>query len=388
MSMLAGPRRKQKVINLRAKNNDWSNDNNKFGQRMLEKMGWSSGKGLGANENGIVEHVVARYKNDEKGLGFEDKNDQWTKHEDDFNALLANLSNDDTNVEKLHSGISLEVKSKTSKARVHYHKFTRGKDLTRYSEKDLANIFGKKSLKVKEETEILITKDIKAEKESDKIFTEKGSMEDYFKSKLAAFKSKSILLFNKNTDIGNTDEDENAEYVFQGFSSNCNEEKQELNNSCGFKPFSFYSSNHQTEDNSQLNFLDKEQLSGSGLSKKKKKKKSKEQDTTPCVSEVDTNSQVQDQVEENCDALVSKKKKKKKSKHLNVELEDMALVPAEKNINIVDSPDVYVENVPKKKKKNKRRKSLSPELENKQVETDICSLIPKKKKKKKNTFEG
>lgn len=91
--MLAGPRRKQKVINLRAKGNAWSNDSNKFGQRMLEKMGWSSGKGLGAKENGIVEHVVARYKNDDKGLGFEDKNDQWTKHEDDFNALLANLSN-------------------------------------------------------------------------------------------------------------------------------------------------------------------------------------------------------------------------------------------------------------------------------------------------------
>lgn len=91
--MLAGPRRKQKVINLRAKNNAWSNDTNKFGQKMLEKMGWSAGKGLGAKENGIVEHVVAKYKNDEKGLGFEDKNDQWTKHEDDFNALLANLSN-------------------------------------------------------------------------------------------------------------------------------------------------------------------------------------------------------------------------------------------------------------------------------------------------------
>lgn len=93
MAMLAAPRRKQKVINLRAKNNAWSNDSNKFGQRMLEKMGWCEGKGLGAKENGIVEHVVARYKNDEKGLGFEDKNDQWTKHEDDFNSLLANLSN-------------------------------------------------------------------------------------------------------------------------------------------------------------------------------------------------------------------------------------------------------------------------------------------------------
>lgn len=93
MAMLAAPRRKQNVINLRAKNNAWSNDPTRYGLRILQHMGWNYGKGLGARENGIVEHVVARYKNDDTGLGFEDRNDQWTKHEDDFNLLLANLSN-------------------------------------------------------------------------------------------------------------------------------------------------------------------------------------------------------------------------------------------------------------------------------------------------------
>ncbi|CAH4027444.1 unnamed protein product [Pieris brassicae] len=210
MSMLAEPRRKQKIINLRAKNNAWSNDTNKFGQRMLEKMGWSSGKGLGAKENGIVEHVIAKYKNDDKGLGYEDKNDQWTKHDDDFNALLANLSNNkDETKEVLHSGVSLETKSKKSKARIHYHKFTRGKDLSRYSEKDLANIFGKKSFK--EETIPDIGKE---EMEStEKIFTEKGSMEDYFKSKMSALKSKKI------SSVVNCDESSDyPDFVFQGFS--------------------------------------------------------------------------------------------------------------------------------------------------------------------------
>ncbi|CAH2054285.1 unnamed protein product, partial [Iphiclides podalirius] len=136
-------------------------------------MGWTSGKGLGAKENGIVEHVVARYKNDEKGLGFEDKNDQWTKHEDDFNSLLANLSNanEDTSI-KLHSGVSLEDKSKKSKARIHYHKFTRGKDLSRYSEKDLANIFGKRSFK-EEQTELYQSKDDDVIIPTEQVFTEK-----------------------------------------------------------------------------------------------------------------------------------------------------------------------------------------------------------------------
>lgn len=42
-------------------------DSNKFGQKMLEKMGWQQGKGLGANENGITEHVKMSIKNDSQG---------------------------------------------------------------------------------------------------------------------------------------------------------------------------------------------------------------------------------------------------------------------------------------------------------------------------------
>ena len=35
--------------------NMWSNDEDKFGQKLMEKMGWSKGKGLGANEDGRVQ---------------------------------------------------------------------------------------------------------------------------------------------------------------------------------------------------------------------------------------------------------------------------------------------------------------------------------------------
>ena len=44
-----------------------SADDNKYGQKMLEKFGWSQGKGLGANESGRLEHVKLQYKNDSRG---------------------------------------------------------------------------------------------------------------------------------------------------------------------------------------------------------------------------------------------------------------------------------------------------------------------------------
>ena len=34
---------------------------------MLEKMGWTNGKGLGVNEQGITEHVRVSFKNDTAG---------------------------------------------------------------------------------------------------------------------------------------------------------------------------------------------------------------------------------------------------------------------------------------------------------------------------------
>ena len=42
-------------------------DETKFGQKLMEKMGWSKGKGLGSKEDGKTEHVSVSLKNDTKG---------------------------------------------------------------------------------------------------------------------------------------------------------------------------------------------------------------------------------------------------------------------------------------------------------------------------------
>ncbi|XP_073529988.1 PIN2/TERF1-interacting telomerase inhibitor 1 [Phyllobates terribilis] len=158
MAMLAEPRRKQKW-SVDPRNSAWSNDETKFGQKMLEKMGWSKGKGLGAQEQGSTEHVKVHVKNNTLGLGAASNHeDNWIAHQDDFNQLLAELndchgtgsaaSSDSEN----KKSFSLEEKSKSSKKRVHYMKFAKGKDLSCRSDTDLACIFGKRE-KVKKSQE-------------------------------------------------------------------------------------------------------------------------------------------------------------------------------------------------------------------------------------------
>uniref|UniRef100_A0A8D0C1B8 PIN2 (TERF1) interacting telomerase inhibitor 1 n=1 Tax=Salvator merianae TaxID=96440 RepID=A0A8D0C1B8_SALMN len=153
MAMLAEPRRKQKW-SVDPRNSAWSKDESKFGQKMLEKMGWSKGKGLGAQEQGNTEHIKVQVKNNTLGLGASiNQEDNWIAHQDDFNQLLAELNSchgqdtPDTSSQEEKRKFSLEEKSKTSRKRVHYVKFAKGKDLSSRSEDDLSCIFGKRQVK-------------------------------------------------------------------------------------------------------------------------------------------------------------------------------------------------------------------------------------------------
>ncbi|XP_044762609.1 midasin-like isoform X2 [Coccinella septempunctata] len=237
--MMSERKRKQKwSLNPRGK--DWSENSNKFGQKLMEKMGWSTGKGLGAKEDGMTEHIRVAYKNDTQGMGYKDRDDQWTEHESNFTELLNTLvgpkeckgaeSSKELKVE------SLEKKSQVSKARVHYHKFTRGKDLSRYSEKDLANIFGKKSLEdLSSKSQNIKEDNNEKENQTDKTFgvvtLNGGSMMDYFKNKLPTFKKNMAIGSSKNDDsesdsgrtnfgFGFTQKDENVGE--EDVSENCN----------------------------------------------------------------------------------------------------------------------------------------------------------------------
>ncbi|NWQ91544.1 PINX1 inhibitor, partial [Burhinus bistriatus] len=148
-------RRRQKW-SVDPRNSAWSKDESKFGQKMLEKMGWSKGKGLGAQEQGNTEHIKVQVKNNMLGLGATiNHEDNWIAHQDDFNQLLAELNDchgqgeTESSMNNQKKTFSLEEKSKSSKKRVHYMKFAKGKDLSSRSEDDLSCIFGKRQKSMK-----------------------------------------------------------------------------------------------------------------------------------------------------------------------------------------------------------------------------------------------
>jgi len=68
----------------------WKNDQNGFGFKMLSKMGWSQEKGLGKNEDGIVNSIKAKKRDTGLGLGMiEDTagNASWGAAATSFNMI-------------------------------------------------------------------------------------------------------------------------------------------------------------------------------------------------------------------------------------------------------------------------------------------------------------
>merc|ERR1719410_729417 len=153
-------------------------------------------------ENGSIEHISARLKDNNKGIGFEGHDDTWLAHQNDFQSVLAalNIQHGDAGKEMSESEkkANLEELSKKSKKRVHYQKFVRGKDTNNYSVEDLGCILGTKSEKVKSTKTPGSSKqedkgDIETETEEEKKFVQGGSYADYFAKKMAEMKSKGKL---------------------------------------------------------------------------------------------------------------------------------------------------------------------------------------------------
>jgi len=73
-------------------NKFWANDTSRFGFKMMEKMGWSPGKGLGVNEDGETKSLPVKVKEDNKGVGCVQSDDQaWVITTHEYNGVLQDL---------------------------------------------------------------------------------------------------------------------------------------------------------------------------------------------------------------------------------------------------------------------------------------------------------
>jgi Pin2-interacting protein X1 len=193
--MLAEPRRRLKY-SVNPRGLDWSNDETKIGQKLMMKMGWKKGNALGAREDGSKEHIKVTTKSDRQGVGCTKQNaDNWIAHQDDFNAILSDLNTEHSNSATDSSGMafSLKEKSKSCRSRVHYEKFTKGKDLSCYNSTDISCIFGQRqSAQLKDEEQSTATADELASVDKSlfgvKTITSATTIGDYFAMKMAKIK--------------------------------------------------------------------------------------------------------------------------------------------------------------------------------------------------------
>lgn len=391
-------------------------DSDRFGTKMLEKMGWSKGKGLGANLDGSLNFIKVAHKDNQKGMGFKDRDDQWTQHEDNFNALLKSFETggssgvvgsdgkdeaDDSagesspgrigfgfksaepkpTKESVFSGVSLEEQSKKSRSRVHYKKFTRGKDMARYSEQDLANIFGKRSLgdkhnhaaEAEAETVSKEQEDDTPAETEEKTFgvtvIKTGlSVTDYFKAKMDAMRAN-----RKGPDGAKSS---NPFYVYQPEKVTLSFPREDSVEDETPIEISSETVSKKKRKRDAEEQVEAEQSEEPIKKVKKSKKKSKQTDEELQLVENGLEHQIEDQTPEQND--LEKKKSKKKSKNAEGE-----------SLIVESSPELHIDSDVPEKKKSKKKSKPTAEDESVVIELEVDQTteldVPEKKKSKKKS---
>lgn len=135
-------------ISLDPNNLAWANDTEKFGYRMMMKMGWAPGKGLGVNEDGIVKNLPMTKKVDRTGIGTTSALAGWLDANKEYVEVLNSLNVSITsNKSAANNSNSVDNNSNSAteqKSHRHYipGKVVRGKSVSAYSKADLSAIFG------------------------------------------------------------------------------------------------------------------------------------------------------------------------------------------------------------------------------------------------------
>lgn len=138
------------------RNVHWSK--NSIGSKLLLKMGWKEGTGLGRDSQGTALALRAVRKSDDAGIGAKDAdvtgNDGWNQTTDTFASVLKHLKSQHSSIsDDTDSNIGTTTKKKKKKKKKlvlaqnkvtagHSRKMREAKDLTTKSQSDMAAIFG------------------------------------------------------------------------------------------------------------------------------------------------------------------------------------------------------------------------------------------------------
>ncbi|XP_041661275.1 PIN2/TERF1-interacting telomerase inhibitor 1 [Cheilinus undulatus] len=394
MSMLAEPRRKQKW-SVDPRNSAWSNDDSKFGQKMLERMGWSKGKGLGRSEQGSTDHIKVKVKNNNYGLGTSASyEDNWIAHQDDFNELLAQLNNchgQNNSTEPLseeQKGFSLEAKSKTAKKRVHYMKFTKGKDLSSRSETDLNCIFGKRGKSAKDPDQDNNSSDSQADTEESvtpappeldaesitKTVTSSLTMQEYFAQRMAQLKKARGQTQMTEASPGEEADETSRPSEEPDPSSVCRDGSEGLKKKKKKKKSKKSSDDiEMVEENISTPIVIEDDGNEEQEPQRKKKKKRKLVESEEAPNETCSSPSGVENCEDNCEELPSSKKKKHKKHKKEAELTNGHTQTEEQNTE---------HSIVQKKKKKHREEAEDVVYEDDQEPVEKKSKKDKKKKKK------
>jgi len=144
------------------RNAEWAQDMSAFGQKMLLKMGWKQGNGLGKNQQGTSTNLRAIRREVNLGIGAKTDlhgDEGFSVTSRNFHGVLANLhaehgessskdkkkkkksSKNKKGPDRLDSGLTLSSKRVTAG---HARKMREAKDLTKKSKEEMAAIFGMK----------------------------------------------------------------------------------------------------------------------------------------------------------------------------------------------------------------------------------------------------
>lgn len=124
---------------LSTQNKQWAEDRSAFGYRMLEKMGWREGRGLGLKEDGSTTHVRAK-RVAGGGVGMADRaGSAWDVPKQvaaGLDGVLAGLAAVSA------GGVTGGKGVRTERKRGFYGRRAAQKDVRNYSETELREIFG------------------------------------------------------------------------------------------------------------------------------------------------------------------------------------------------------------------------------------------------------